>query len=132
MLSSLIGRAFYGQVEVQHGLSISEWRVMITLLNHPGSTAADIIGRWAMQTMAASRAIRKLTRRGWIARRRKSEDRRSYALRLTARGRRAHQAVAPHANVRYREIIGCLSKAELACLDRGLLKLIANTKRLAG
>ncbi len=130
VLSSLIGRAFYGKVEIQHGLSIIEWRVMITLLKHPGLTAIEIINRWALQTMAASRAIRKLKRRGWIERQRKPADRRSYSLYLTEKGRQAYETVAPHANARYRDIIGCLTKAELAYLDRGLLKLIAHIKRL--
>ncbi|HZQ74830.1 MAG TPA: MarR family winged helix-turn-helix transcriptional regulator [Burkholderiales bacterium] len=130
VLSSLIGRAFHGRIAAAHGLSLAEWRVMITLAKHPGASAADIVERWAMQPMMASRAIRTLEGRGWIARKRRSDDRRSFSLSLTAAGRRAHGRVAPDANARYRELLGCLSAAQAAALDRALQRLIARAGRL--
>lgn len=131
VFSSLIGRAFYGPLESRHGVTIAEWRIMLTLFQQPGATAAEIIERWAMEKMAASRAIRALERRGWIGRRRRSTDRRSYALTLTAQGRKACQEVLPDANARYREILDCLSPAELKQFERGLGRLIAHTQRLS-
>jgi DNA-binding MarR family transcriptional regulator len=131
ILSSLIGRAFHGEVALRHRLSLPEWRVLVTLAIHPGSTAAAIVERWAMQPMMASRAIRQLKRRGWIERKVRSDDRRSYALWLTEKGRLAHRRVGPHANERYHEIVGCLSRRELAALQRMLLRLTQRTKRLA-
>jgi DNA-binding MarR family transcriptional regulator len=104
---------------------------MITLANHPGASAVDIVERWAMQPMMASRAIRQLQRRGWIARRRRDDDRRSFTLSLTARGRAAYRRIGPRANDRYREILACLTRRELDALDRGLLRLIERTRRLA-
>jgi DNA-binding MarR family transcriptional regulator len=131
VLSSLIGRAFHGRIAPAHGLSLAEWRVMITLANHPGASGADIVERWAMQPMMASRAVRALERRGWVARRRRADDRRSYALSLTAAGRRAHGRVGPDANARYRELLACLPAADVARLDRALQRLIAQARRLA-
>jgi len=130
VLSSLIGRAFHGQIARRHRVSLPEWRVLVTLANHPGSTAAHIVERWAMQPMMTSRAIRGLKRRGWVERRVRHDDRRSYALWLTPKGRLAYRRVAPHANARYYHIVSCLSRKELAALDRGLLRLIAQTRRL--
>ena len=131
VLSSLIGRAFYGEVALRHRLSLPEWRVLMTLAAHPGSTAADIVERWAMQPMMASRAIALLKRRGWVQRKRRSADRRSFALWLTDRGRVAHRRVVPDAQTRYREIMSCLTPRERAALERMLSRLAHRTRRLA-
>ena len=129
VLSSLIGRAFQGEIAPRHGLSLPEWRVMITLANHPGATAVEVVERWAMQPMMASRAIRQLERRGWVARTLRRDDRRSYTLSLTRKGEKAYRGVGPGASSRYREIVACLDPRELASLDRALQRLIAHTKR---
>ena len=131
VLSSLIGRAFHAEVALRHHISIPEWRVLVTLANLPGSTAAEIVERWAMQPMMASRAIRQLKRRGWIERKVRHDDRRSYALWLTDKGRGARRRTGPDANRRYREIVGSLSPRELATLERLLRRLVQRTRRLA-
>ena len=131
VLSSLIGRAFHGQVALRHRISLPEWRVLVTLANHPGSTAAEIVERWAMQPMMASRAIRQLKRRGWVERKVRRDDRRSYALGLSDKGRQAYRRVRPHANQRYHDIVGSLAPRELAALERSLLRLTQRTRRLA-
>jgi DNA-binding MarR family transcriptional regulator len=131
VLSSLIGRAFYGEVALRHRVSLPEWRVLVTLAAHPGSTAVDITDRWAMQPMMASRAIRHLKRRGWIERKVRNDDRRSYALWLTDKGLRAHERVGPHANKRYHQIVDCLSSDERAALERMLVRLVQRTRHLA-
>jgi DNA-binding MarR family transcriptional regulator len=95
VLSSLIGRAFHARSRAAHHISIPEWRVLVTLANHPGSTAAEIVERWAMQPMMASRAIRQLKRRCWIERKVRHDDRRSYALWLTDKGRGARRRTGP-------------------------------------
>ena len=84
-----------------------------------------------MQPMMASRAIRQLKRRGWIERKVRRDDRRSYALWLTEKGSVAHRRVAPDANRRYHEIVGCLSRRELAGLEDALTRLTQRTRRLA-
>jgi len=131
VLSSLIGRAFHSQVAQRHRLSLPEWRVLVTLANHRGSTAAEIVERWAMQPMMASRAIRQLKRRGWVERKVRRDDRRSYALWLSEKGRRAYRRVRPSANQRYHQIVGSLAPRELASLERALHRLTQRTRRLA-
>jgi DNA-binding MarR family transcriptional regulator len=131
VFSNLIGRAFYGPLERRHGVTITEWRIMLTLFQQPGATAAEIVERWAMEKMAASRAIRQLERRGWVARRQRSKDRRSYALTLTPEGRANCETVLPAANARYREILGCLSRSETKQFERLLRRVIVQTRRLS-
>ena len=131
VLSSLIGRAFHGEVALRHRISLPEWRVLVTLANHPGSTAAEIVERWAMQPMMASRAIRQLKRRGWVERKVRRDDRRSYALWLSDKGRQAYRRVRPAANQRYHEIVDSLEPRELEALERALERLTQRTRRLA-
>ena len=128
--SNLIGRAFYGSLEVRHQLSVHQWRILLTLAHHPGATAVDIIARWALQPMSVSRAIRELTQCGLIVRRIGSSDRRRQELFLTSKGRRVYCTVVPDANARYHEIMDCLPPAERARLARALIVLIGNAKRL--
>jgi DNA-binding MarR family transcriptional regulator len=131
VFSNLIGRAFYGPLEVRHRLSVQQWRILLTLAHHPGATAVEIIARWALQPMSVSRAVRELEQRGLIVRRVGSSDRRSQKLLLTRRGQRVYDAVVPDANARYHDIVNCLPPAERARLARALVALIANARRLA-
>ena len=130
VFSNLIGRAFYGPLEARYRLTVQQWRTLLTLAQHPGATAADIIARWALQPMGVSRAIRELEQRGLIVRRIGSSDRRSHELFLTRKGRRIYDAVVPDANARYHEIVDCLAPADRARLAHALVVLVANTKRL--
>jgi DNA-binding MarR family transcriptional regulator len=130
IFSNLIGQAFYSQVETRHQLSIQQWRILLTLAHHPGAMAVNIIARWALQPMSVSRAIRELERRGLIARRTGSRDRRSQELFLTRKGQRMYKMVVPDANARYHDIVDCLAQTDRARLARALVVLITNTKRL--
>jgi DNA-binding MarR family transcriptional regulator len=124
LLSARIGSAFYGPLEQRHGITIAEWRVLLTLHHHPGFSAVEITNMWAMEKMSVSRTIRRMEKAGWVARIKNAEDRRSYRLTLTDAGRRMFDDVLPTANARYREIVACLSRDELAELRRSLSKLI--------
>jgi len=130
VLANLISHGFADHLESEHGLTVADWRVMLVLGREPGLTAAEITSRWAMDKMAISRSIRRLTDAGLIARERNPEDRRAYHLSLTASGRALHRAVMPGATRRYREFVGCLSKREFETLRRALAKLIAHAETL--
>ena len=130
VLANLIGRAFSGQLDDLFGMSVPEWRVLLTLGRHPGLTAAEITSRWAMDKMAISRAIQRLEGDGHIGRDRNPSDRRSYKLKLTISGEALHQKILPTANKRYREIVSCLTRQELASLRLSVEKLIAHAEDL--
>lgn len=131
VLANLIGRAFSGQLDGSFGMSVPEWRVLLTLARYPGLTAAEITNRWAMDKMAISRGIQRLERDGHIGRDRNPSDRRSYKLSLTASGEALHQKILPTANQRYREFVSCLTREELADLRNSLEKLIAHAGNLS-
>lgn len=130
VFSYLIGRAFYDQLQARHGLSVQQWRILLTVAQHPGATAADIIGHWALEPMAVSRAVRELQQRGLIERRVGSNDRRSQELSLTRKGQSTYNTVVPEANQRYHDIVDCLTPKNRASLAHSLAVLIANTKEL--
>lgn len=130
VLSNRITRAFESRLEVEHGLSVPEWRVVLSLSREPRSTAKDIHERWAMDKMAVSRAVRSLEALGHVRRTRHPGDGRSFVLELTAKGRRLFERILPSADERYREILSGLSASELRSLARILRKLIAHTERL--
>jgi DNA-binding MarR family transcriptional regulator len=130
VLSNLLGPAFYGQVEQKHEVTIAQWRVLLTLANHPGATAVDITAQWALQPMAVSRAIRELEQRRLLVRRLKPSDGRSHALLLTARGQAMYETVAPDATARYREIVDCLPRNDRVELARMLTELIQRVREL--
>lgn len=131
VLANLIGQGFSGYLEGEHGLTVAEWRVMLTLGRQPGQTAAEITARWAMDKMAISRALQRLEDAGRIRRDRNPDDRRSYRLLLTEDGKALHDRILPGATARYREFVGCLSEQEIAQLRDALRKLIdhASTAR---
>lgn len=132
VLANLIGQGFSGFLEGEYGLTVAEWRVMLTLGRYPGQTAAEITVRWAMDKMAISRALQRLEEEGLIARARNPEDRRSYRLFLSGKGKEAFEKIIPDANERYRALVGCLSREEQAVVRGAFEKLTAQVDRLQG
>lgn len=132
VLANLTARAFSGQLDDLFGMSVPEWRVLLALARHPGSTAAEITNRWAMDKMAISRAIQRLEGDGHIGRDRNPSDRRSYKLSLSASGEALHQKILPTANKRYREFVSCLTREELGSFHNYLKKLIDHAGDMSG
>ena len=130
VLSNRIGRAFHGEIENKFGVSISEWRVLLTLVSENGVTAAEITSRWAMEKMAVNRAIQRLVDNGCVTRERDPKDRRSYRLALTAKGRKLHEKIAPAANQRYEELMSAIDSDETAAMVAALQKIIQRAEQL--
>ena len=124
VVSNLIGRAYDSEVATRWEISLPEWRIVLTLMHHPGATASEITNLWGMEKMAVSRAARRLERDGRVRRTVNKGDRRRYTLDLTAAGRKLYAQVEPGATARYREIVDVLSATERAALHRALAKLI--------
>jgi DNA-binding MarR family transcriptional regulator len=130
ILSNRIGRAFYGEVETKFGVTIAEWRVMLTLAAEPGVSAAEITNRWALEKMAVNRAIQRLVDDGHVSRSRDPDDRRSYQLTLTAKGNKLYEKIMPQADKRYNELISAVSEDELNTMVEALRKMIQRAEEL--
>ena len=124
VVSNLIDRAFYSEVESKWGITLPEWRVVLTLADRPGASAMEITDLWGMEKMAVSRATRRLERDGHVTRTIDSRDRRRFTLALTASGQALYRKVEPDATARYRAILGSLSRNERATALRSLRKMI--------
>ena len=130
VLSNRITLAFESRLEANHGLSVSEWRVLLSLSSQTDLTAKDIHERWAMDKMAVSRAVRRLESQGQVKRRKNPGDGRSYVLSITKKGTRLFQKILPSADARYHEILSGLTVQEQRSLKRILKKLNEHTDRL--
>ena len=119
--SNRISRAFYADIEARHGITLPEWRVMMTLTRHPGMAAMAVAALWGMDKMAISRAVRRLARAGLVRRTPAADDRRRWVLELTPEGRRRFRAIEPAATERYRTVLKSLAPREVAQL-RSLLE----------
>jgi len=130
VLSNTVSEGIAATYRSQHGLSMTEWRVVAILGRFPGLTASDVTGRGAMQKVPVSRAVTRLAERGLVKREADSEDRRRQSLRLTARGVALFNDVVPAALAYERELRGALSEREAAQLDRLLGKLLDSARTL--
>ena len=130
VVSNRIGRAFAAEVTAKHGLSIAEWRVVLSLKQQPDRTARDITRAWGMEKMAVNRAVRRLEAEGFVASRVDPGDKRRRVLRLTPSGMALYRRVEPDATARYREITEGLSAREKKALSGALGKLVERTGRL--
>mgnify|MGYP003388665127 FL=1 len=125
ILANLIGGAYSDHLD-DIGITVPEWRVVLTLARYPGSTATEITDRWAMDKMAISRAIQRQEKANNIERKGNPDDRRSFRLSLTASGDALYEKMLPVANKRYQTLVSSLSPRELASLHKSLDKLIAD------
>lgn len=114
----------------RYGISIPEWRVLVTLGEKPELTARDIGLSTRMHKTKVSRAIAALEDRGLLARRPSQGDRREAYAKLTRQGRAMYRDLAPQALSFERDLLAVLSPAERAGLDRALAKLFARALHL--
>jgi DNA-binding MarR family transcriptional regulator len=106
-----------------HGISLGEWRTVLMVTLVPETTAADVAGYFAMDKMAVTRAVQRLTRDGYLTRQRRDSDKRSYALRLTAQGEDLFGKLLSLVENHFAEIAGVLSPDEREGLHGMLLRL---------
>ena len=130
VLSNRIGSAFHGEIETKFGITISEWRVLMTLTSEKGVSAAEITNRWAMEKMMVNRAIQRLVDNGCITRERDPNDRRRYRLALTTKGRKLYDKIAPTTNKRYNELMSAIDSDETDALVGALQKIIQRAEQL--
>lgn len=123
VLSNTISGALARAYSHRYGLSVSEWRVMAILGRFPGSYAAEVAARGAMDKVAVSRAVSRLLDAGRIRRRFADADRRRSILELSDEGWKIYRAVAPVLLSYESALLEGLTGAEQRQLDRLLGRL---------
>lgn len=74
-------------------LTLSQWRALVVVGRTDGIRVGDVAARVGISMPAASRLLRRLERRGYVATARDESDRRATLVRLTVAGSRLRTAV---------------------------------------
>jgi len=125
ILSNKVSQSIAREYEQRFELSVTEWRVMAVLARFDTLSAREVAERTAMDKVAVSRALAHLVAAGRVTRRTHDGDKRRSVLRLSAKGWKIHDAVAPLALQHERELLEQLSPVERETLSRILDKLTA-------
>src|SRR4249919_1139864 len=104
-------------------LSVTEWRVLAVLGRYPDLSANEVAERTAMDKVAVSRAVTSLLASGRLKRQLHGDDRRRSVLKLSAKGYRVYDEVAPLALAYERRLLEGLRDDERAALDRLLTRM---------
>jgi DNA-binding MarR family transcriptional regulator len=125
ILSNRVSQAIAREYTERFNLSMTEWRVMAVLarFNGEGMSAREVAERTAMDKVAVSRALARLGSAGRVSRSTHGGDNRRSVLRLTAKGWKIHDTVAPRARAHERELLGHLTADEKRVLTQILDKL---------
>jgi DNA-binding MarR family transcriptional regulator len=125
ILSNRVSQAIAREYTERFNLSMTEWRVMAVLarFNGEGMSAREVARRTAMDKVAVSRALARLGSAGRVSRSTHGGDKRRSVLRLTAKGWKIHDTVAPRARAHERELLGHLTADEKRVLTQILDKL---------
>ncbi|MEM7303642.1 MAG: SMC-Scp complex subunit ScpB [Pseudomonadota bacterium] len=101
-------------------LDVPQWRVLATIADRAPVTAQDIVASTRTHKSTISRAVRKLTERGWIERVRSNEDGRAWALQFTSKGEARFEELLPLVRGFEREMERELGREALLALQAGL------------
>ena len=126
ILSNKVSQSIAREYETRFDLSVTEWRVMAVLARFDALSAREVAEYTAMDKVAVSRALACLVESGRVTRRTHNGDKRRSVLRLSAKGWKIHDAVAPLALEHERELLAHLTAAEREALARILDKLTAS------
>lgn len=107
-------------------LSVPQWRVMAALVDLGHCTINRLSDLTVVDRTTLSRTLDRMEKNGFVARKRVEADRRSYEIRLTARGRAMLRRIWPTMSYHNERAVAGLSPRELGQLRRIIQKMIAN------
>ncbi len=116
-----------GRVEsrlARDDLTLTQWIVLMYLRDGIARTASDIVREFQHDSGALTRVIDQLERRGLLARRRSSRDRRVVELELTPAGRKLIRGLLPGVVAELNRALAPLNDAETAQFHDMLQRLL--------
>ena len=123
-LAAEVSAALSGEYQERYGLDIPEWRVLATLGFRNEACSAQYIAHCTRtHKSTVSRAVTALMTRQLVERVENEDDRREFALRMTAKGRALYQKLIPRLLRKEQEIVSCLSAQEKKDFARMLGKI---------
>ncbi len=129
-LSNTISAGIAATYTDRYHLSVTQWRVIAIVGRFPGMSASDVSASGALDKVAVSRAVNRLTSAGLLVRSVAADDRRRSVLQLSARGHRVYREIAPAAMRYERRLLAALDARERRALDRALDKLWHRAREL--
>ena len=85
-LATALSRALAAQYEQRYDISVSEWRVLVHLMQQTEISVRDIFTRVDMDRARVTRAVQRLAARGYVSKLVNQDDRRLVKLALTTSG----------------------------------------------
>jgi len=108
------------------GVTVIEWRVLSTLLDHPRIAAGELLDRVICKQSTLSKAIDRMEAKGWIARSLDSRDRRKIQVTIDPAGLKiARELLVKAKELEQSELQG-FSKKEVSTLKKMLRELITH------
>jgi DNA-binding MarR family transcriptional regulator len=132
VLSNRISQEIAGLYAERFALNVTEWRLLAVLGRYPDLTATELAERTAMDKVAISRAVASLVAEGRLTRKVDGDDRRRARLRLSAKGYRIYDEVAPLAMQYEQRLLAALSGEDRAILDALLSRLSVGSGGCSG
>jgi DNA-binding MarR family transcriptional regulator len=114
------------------GISFQQWIVLMHLRDGISTTVAGLCQELRHDSGAMTRLIDQLEERGFIARRRKSADRRVVDLALTPAGRKMVNSLVPLTVNTLNDALADFTKADLQQFQSLLRRIIARVTVLNG
>lgn len=112
VLSNTVSRGISAAYVDRFGLSIREWRIIAVLGRYPGLSAAEIVKLTAMDKVAVSRAVSRLTSKGRLTRSLSDADKRRSVLVLSKEGKRLFEQISPLAKSYEKRLLKCLARED--------------------
>lgn len=112
VLSNTVSRGISAAYVDRFGLSIREWRIIAVLGRYPGLSAAEIVKLTAMDKVAVSRAVSRLTGKGRLKRSLSDADKRRSVLVLSKEGKRLFDQISPLAMSYEKRLLKCLARED--------------------
>ena len=126
-LYTLLLARFEGAL-AQADFTLTQWIVLIQLRDGISRTASDLASDLDHDSGALTRVLDQLERRGFLSRRRSSQDRRIVELELTPSGRGIAEKLLPLVVEQTNVALAPLSKSEFAQLHDYLVRLLEHAQ----
>ena len=112
VLSNTVSRGISAAYVDRFGLSIREWRIIAVLGRYPRLSAGEIVKMTAMDKVAVSRAVARLTSSGRLEKSLSNTDKRRSVLALSKDGKRLLAQISPLAKSYEERLLKCLGSAD--------------------
>ena len=111
-----------------HGVDYTRWRVLAVLQEHSGATMGRLADLTSVDRTTLTRTLGLMEKAGLVIRRERTNDRRSLAISLTAKGRRMFARILPLTLAETDRAVKGFSPGEIGTLRDRLRRMADNLR----